>query len=180
MKVRDENWMKANEKEQAPKSYRESLLQNVGSRSCWWEWTRSEDDEETEDYGADTDFAKVLNSCDGINVDFSNPLCPEFKFDEKEKERLNRPFRRTLVVKLMGRQPSYGFMMKKLKQIWERKGKIDIFDLENDFYLVNFHNHEDYMGDLIGGPWVILDAYLNISRWKPKFNPRSETIESEE
>ncbi|KAI9117550.1 hypothetical protein K1719_011716 [Acacia pycnantha] len=122
LKVRNESWMQENDKEQPPKSYRESLLQNVISRSCWWEWAKSEEDEETEGYGADTDFAKVLNPCDGINVDYSNPLCPEFKFDEKEKERLVRPFRRTLVVKLIGRQPSYGFMMKKLKQIWERKG----------------------------------------------------------
>ncbi|KAI9109407.1 hypothetical protein K1719_019461 [Acacia pycnantha] len=178
MKARDESWMQSNGKDQAPKSYRESLLQNVASHSCWWEWAREEDDEVTKDYGADSDFAKVLNPGDGIMVDHSNPLCPDFSFDEKEKERLNRPFRRTLVVKLMGRQPSYGFMIKKLKQIWERKGKIDIFDLENDFYLVNFQNREDYMGALIGGPWVILDAYLSISRWKPEFNPRIEKIES--
>ncbi|KAI9074017.1 hypothetical protein K1719_044017 [Acacia pycnantha] len=77
----------------------------------------------------------------------------------------------------MGRQP-HGFVLKKLKQIWERKGMIDVFNLENDFYLVNFRNHEDYMGALVGGPWVILDAYLSISRWKPEFNPRIEKIES--
>ncbi|KAI9111196.1 hypothetical protein K1719_017807 [Acacia pycnantha] len=59
----------------------------------------------------------------------------------------------------MGRQPAYGFMLKKLRQFWERKGKIDVFDLENDFYLVNFQNSEDYMGALTGGPWVIADAY---------------------
>ncbi|KAI9111727.1 hypothetical protein K1719_017417 [Acacia pycnantha] len=47
----------------------------------------------------------------------------------------------------MGRQPAYGFMLKKLRQFWERKGKIDVFDLENDFYLVNFQNSEDYMGE---------------------------------
>ncbi|KAI9090707.1 hypothetical protein K1719_028560 [Acacia pycnantha] len=47
-----------------------------------------------------------------------------FNFEEKERERLMKPFRRTLVVKLLGRQPSYGFMVKKLKKIWERKGKI--------------------------------------------------------
>ncbi|KAI9117216.1 hypothetical protein K1719_011382 [Acacia pycnantha] len=34
------------------------------------------------------------------------------------------------------------------------------------------------MGALIGGPWVIADAYLSVSRWKPKFNPKSEKIES--
>ncbi|KAI9114616.1 hypothetical protein K1719_014314 [Acacia pycnantha] len=89
-----------------------------------------------------------------------------------------KPFRRTLVVKLLGRQPSYGFMVKKLKQIWERKGQIDIFDLENDFYLVNFQRMEDYMEALIGGPWVISDAYLSVARWKPDFNPKNERIVS--
>ncbi|KAI9081497.1 hypothetical protein K1719_036518 [Acacia pycnantha] len=78
----------------------------------------------------------------------------------------------------MGRQPAYGFMLKKLRQIWERRGKIDVFDLENDFYLVNFQHTEDYMGALIGGPWVIADAYLSVSRWKHEFNHRNAKIES--
>ncbi|KAI9100189.1 hypothetical protein K1719_024407 [Acacia pycnantha] len=101
-----------------------------------------------------------------------------FSFEDKEKERLIRPFRRSLVVKLMGRQPSYGFMTRKLRQIWARKGNIDILDLENDFYLVSFQIHEDYMEALTGGPWVITDAYLSVTRWKPEFNPKCERIDS--
>ncbi|KAI9127967.1 hypothetical protein K1719_000960 [Acacia pycnantha] len=89
-----------------------------------------------------------------------------------------RPFRRTLVVKLLGRQPSYNFMVKKLKQLWERKGKIDVFDLENDFFLVSFQLMEDYMEALTGGPWVVMDAYLNVARWRPEFCPKNEKIES--
>ncbi|KAI9080882.1 hypothetical protein K1719_037191 [Acacia pycnantha] len=89
-----------------------------------------------------------------------------------------KPFGRTLVVKLMGRQPSYGFMVKKLKQIWERKGKIDVFDLENDFYLVNFQHMDDYMEALIEGPWVIIDASLSVGRWRPDFSPKRERIRS--
>ncbi|KAI9117469.1 hypothetical protein K1719_011635 [Acacia pycnantha] len=89
-----------------------------------------------------------------------------------------KPFGRTLVVKLLGRQPSYGFMVKKLRQIWARKGNIDIFDLANDFYLVNFQHADDYMEALTGGPWVINDAYLNVARWRPEFNPKSAQIES--
>ncbi|KAI9103644.1 hypothetical protein K1719_023267 [Acacia pycnantha] len=89
-----------------------------------------------------------------------------------------KPFRRTLIVKLLGRQPSYGFMVKKLRQIWERKGSIDIFDLENDFYLVNFQHLDDYMEALTGGPWVILDAYLNVARRRPEFSPKNERIDS--
>ncbi|KAI9094279.1 hypothetical protein K1719_026861 [Acacia pycnantha] len=144
--------MRTDEKEQPPKSYRESLLQNVNSRQNWWEWARNEDEDDTEDYGADTDFTKVLNPGDGITIDFANPLCPGFSFEEKEKERLQRPFRRTLVVKLMGRQPAYGFMLRKLRQFWERKGKIDIFDLENNFYLPEFNPNSEKIESLVA--WV--------------------------
>lgn len=62
-------------------------------------------EEEVEDYGVNTDFAKVLNPSDGVSGDFSNPLCPKFTFEDKERERLMRPFHKTLVVKLVGRQP---------------------------------------------------------------------------
>ncbi|KAI9110497.1 hypothetical protein K1719_018363 [Acacia pycnantha] len=89
-----------------------------------------------------------------------------------------KPFRRTLVVKLLGRQLSYGFMLKKLRQLWERKGSIEVFDCENHFYLVNFQHMDDYMEALVGGPWVIADAYLNVARWRPDFNPKNERIES--
>ncbi|KAI9076617.1 hypothetical protein K1719_041382 [Acacia pycnantha] len=78
----------------------------------------------------------------------------------------------------MGRQISYGFMVKKLRFLWAKKGDIDVFDMENEFYLVNFQHNEDYMEALVGGPWVIADAYLNVSRWRPDFNPKNTKIDS--
>ncbi|KAI9124767.1 hypothetical protein K1719_004094 [Acacia pycnantha] len=176
--VREEQWMKPESKQPEVKSYRESLLHNVNSRVCWWEWSKQEDDDPVEDYGVGTDFDKVLNPAEGIGIDVSDPLCPRFVFEDKEKERLMKPFGRTLVVKLLGRKPSYGFMVKNIRQIWERKGHIDIFDLENDFYLVNFQHTDDYMEALTGGPWVINDAYLNVARWKPEFSPKKAQVES--
>ncbi|KAI9125353.1 hypothetical protein K1719_003969 [Acacia pycnantha] len=170
--------MKTGDKGEPVKSYRESLLRNVNTKACWWEWVKADGEDELEDYGAGTDFDKVLNPADGIRVDCSNPLCPNFEFEEQERERLMKPFKRTLVVKLLGRQLSYGFMQKKLKQLWERKGSIEVFDCENHFYLVNFQHMDDYMEALIGGPWVIADAYLNVARWRPDFNPKNEKIDS--
>ena len=35
--------------------------------------------------------------------------------------------------------------MKKLRQIWQKKGNIDVFDLDNDFYLISFQHSDDYM-----------------------------------
>ncbi|XP_028765006.1 uncharacterized protein LOC114723032 [Neltuma alba] len=78
----------------------------------------------------------------------------------------------------MGKWASYNFMVQKLKQLWQRKGEIEIFDLENDFYFVSFQSNEDYMEALIGGPWVVSDAYLNVARWRLEFNLKKETIET--
>ncbi|KAI9083136.1 hypothetical protein K1719_034869 [Acacia pycnantha] len=69
-------------------------------------------------------------------------------------------------------------MVKKLRQLWEQKGNIGIFDLQNDFYLVSFQHVEDYIEAFTSGPWVINDAYLNVARWKPDFNPKNECIET--
>ncbi|KAI9085740.1 hypothetical protein K1719_032346 [Acacia pycnantha] len=104
---------------------------------------------QVEDYGVGADFDKVLNPAEGIGIDVSDPLCPRFVFEDKEKERLMKPFGRTVVVKLLGRQPSYGFM-----------------------------HTDDYMEALTGGPWVINDAYLNVARWKPEFSPKKAQVES--
>ncbi|KAI9125656.1 hypothetical protein K1719_003074 [Acacia pycnantha] len=37
---------------------------------------------------------------------------------------------------------------------------------------------DDYMEALIGGPWVISDAYLSVARWRPEFSPKNERINS--
>lgn len=108
-------------------------MTNVNLKVCWWEQARGKEDEELEDYGKGTNFAKVLNPNEGIEVDLTNPLCPNFRIYKKEKERLMRHFKKTLIVKLMGRQPNYSFMVKKLKQIQAN----DISYLENDFFLVS-------------------------------------------
>ncbi|KAI9098385.1 hypothetical protein K1719_025010 [Acacia pycnantha] len=34
------------------------------------------------------------------------------------------------------------------------------------------------MEALTGGPWVITDAYLNVARWRPDFNPKVAKIDS--
>ncbi|KAI9116643.1 hypothetical protein K1719_012301 [Acacia pycnantha] len=36
---------------------------------------------------------------------------------------------------------------------------------------------DDYMEALIGGPWVISDAYLSVACWRPEFSPKNEKID---
>ncbi|GAU46872.1 hypothetical protein TSUD_402900 [Trifolium subterraneum] len=56
--------------------------------------------------------------------------CPKFIFTSKEEKRLYKPWRRGVIVKLLGRRIGYKALETRLKQMWVRKGIISIIDLE--------------------------------------------------
>ncbi|MCH83894.1 hypothetical protein A2U01_0004722 [Trifolium medium] len=102
--------------------------------------------------------------------------CPEFVFSKTEEKRIHRPWRRGVIVKLLGRKIGYKALETRLKQMWVRKGVISIIDLGNDYYLVAFSNSEDQYEALMNGPWFIYDHYLTVKEWCPNFHPASDTI----
>jgi hypothetical protein len=102
--------------------------------------------------------------------------CPEFVFSKEEEKRIHRPWRRGVIVKLLGRRIGYKALETRLKQMWVRKGVITIIDLGNDYYLVAFSNEKDQYAALMNGPWFIYDHYLTVKEWSPNFHPSSDTI----
>jgi hypothetical protein len=102
--------------------------------------------------------------------------CPEFIFSKQEEKRLYRPWRRGVVVKLLGRRIGYKALETRLKQMWVRRGVINIIDLSNDYYLVAFSHEEDQYSALMDEPWFIYDHYLTVKEWSPNFHPASDTI----
>jgi hypothetical protein len=86
--------------------------------------------------------------------------CPEFVLTEAEENRLQMPWRKGIIVKLLGRRIGYKALENRLKQMWVRNGVINIVDVGNDFFLVTFTNMEDHYRALIDGPWMIYDNYL--------------------
>ncbi|KAI9090149.1 hypothetical protein K1719_028845 [Acacia pycnantha] len=163
------------------RSYKDSLM----TKSRWgdnWFAMREEDGDEAmtgvrTGASSSVGFENVLDFNSGISVDLSDPLCPKFMIDDQERERLFKPFAKSLLVKLLGGSLSLYFLESKLNQIWARKGAIKLGNLENDFYVVSFQEWEDYERALTGGPWVISDKYLSVMRWRLGFNPRKEKID---
>ncbi|GAU51239.1 hypothetical protein TSUD_129860 [Trifolium subterraneum] len=102
--------------------------------------------------------------------------CPEFIFSKLEEKRIYRPWRRGVIVKLLGRRIGFKALETRLKQMWVRKGVISIIDLRNDYYLVAFSHEDDQYAMLMDGPWFIFYHYLTVQEWKPNFNPISDTI----
>ncbi|XP_058725672.1 uncharacterized protein LOC131596965 [Vicia villosa] len=103
--------------------------------------------------------------------------CPKFIFSAEEEERMQRPWRRGVIVKLLGRRIGYKALENRLNQMWVRKGVISIIDLSNDYYLVAFSHEDDKKATMTNGPWFIYDHYLTVKDWKPNFQPECDTID---
>ncbi|CAI0453960.1 unnamed protein product [Linum tenue] len=94
---------------------------------------------------------------------------PELKVSDKFKDRLCSPWKKTLVVRLLGRSISYAYLCSQLRWKWRPTGRLDILDLNDRTFLVTFHNDQDFLHALTGGPWTILDHYLIVHQWSPSF-----------
>ncbi|CAI0393265.1 unnamed protein product [Linum tenue] len=94
---------------------------------------------------------------------------PELRISTQFKERLCIPWKKTLVIRLLGRSVSYTYLCSQIRWKWRPKGSMDIMDLNNNSFLVTFSEDQDYLNALTGGPWVILDHYLVVHQWSPSF-----------
>ncbi|GAU35495.1 hypothetical protein TSUD_384500 [Trifolium subterraneum] len=130
-------------------------------------------DKEEEEKGGEEDEGVCMKVEECLVGDYE---CPNFIFAKQEEKCLYRPWRRGVIVKLLGRRIGYKALETRLKQMWVRKGVINIIDLSNDYYLVAFSNEEDQYAALMDGPWFIYDHYLTVKEWSPNFHPASDTI----
>ncbi|XVF04451.1 hypothetical protein REPUB_Repub05bG0084100 [Reevesia pubescens] len=103
---------------------------------------------------------------------------PCIMLTKDEKERIRRPWKNTLIVKLLGRSISYTYLSNKVKQLWSLKGGFDIVDLENGFYCIRFQMRSDYNFVLTKGLWIIADHYLIVKRWVSGFRSDEASIET--
>ncbi|XP_061362323.1 uncharacterized protein LOC133306059 [Gastrolobium bilobum] len=92
------------------------------------------------------------------------------------KQRLRRPWRNVIIIKLLGKRTGVKYMKSKLESLWAKSGPIVVADLGNDFFSVKFSSVEDLNLALTGGPWVLMGHYLAIRKWEPFFNPHKANI----
>ncbi|KAK2399216.1 zinc ion binding / nucleic acid binding protein [Trifolium repens] len=127
----------------------------------------------------DDDAVLVESDIEGIRVEdqkIGNYDCPILVLSKSEEKRIYKPWKRGIIVKLLGRRIGYKALETRLKQMWVKKGIINIIDLGNDYYLVTFSNELDHATALTNGPWFIYDHYLTVREWSPNFHPQSDTI----
>lgn len=107
-----------------------------------------------------------------MNADETDPMCPVIPVTKEEKEMLRRPWRRSLIIKVLGRKVNYPYLLQRLQKMWKSKVVFDLITLDQDFFLAKFESLQDYEFAKFEGPQMILDHYLVVQEWKPNFNPR--------
>ncbi|KAA3483856.1 Zinc finger, CCHC-type [Gossypium australe] len=105
-----------------------------------------------------------------------DPSQAEILMDPKLYEELCRPWRETLIVRLLDKKVGYQMLTRRLLTLWKPKGTISFIDVGNEFYVVKFAQREDYSTVVTGGPWIVHDSYLMVRPWRAGFRPEEDTI----
>ncbi|XP_019150060.1 PREDICTED: uncharacterized protein LOC109146841 [Ipomoea nil] len=106
-----------------------------------------------------------------------DPLCPTIRLTKEEVEKIRAPWRKTLIVKVLGRKVGYAYMMRGLSAMWKPKGSLDLIALDKDYYLVRFGSVDDLEYAMYEGPWMVMDHYLIVKPREPDFDPMNDTTE---
>ncbi|CAN0915410.1 hypothetical protein LINGRAHAP2_LOCUS29112 [Linum grandiflorum] len=124
------------------------------------------------------DFAAALREEDDVMEDEEeDPLCPSILFTAAEKASFRRVWRSALVVHGLGRRVPYLPLARRLNSLWAKQGPLQISDLRNGCFLVQFKCGEDYE-KFSGGPWRLSNTYLTVHRWFKGFNPWTTEFKS--
>ena len=101
--------------------------------------------------------------------------CPRIKMTKEEKIRIMRLWRRTLIIKLLGRDIGYNLLYRKIHELWKPKASVDLVAIDNGFSSIRFSSEEDYEFTKYKGPWMIVNHYLTVRQWH---HPNQNTLGS--
>ncbi|XP_039052923.1 uncharacterized protein LOC120194792 [Hibiscus syriacus] len=109
--------------------------------------------------------------CEGNDI-------PTIKIPQELKEKMRKPWRKTLIIKILGRTVAYKTLINRVTNLWKLEGEFECIDLSYGFYAIKFQNMVDRAKVLMEGPWKIMDHYITVQRWRPNFVVASASIPS--
>lgn len=86
---------------------------------------------------------------------------PVFLVTDEEKERLRRPWRRSLIIRVLGRTVGYSYLLQRLQRMWKPEAVFDLIEMNNGFFLAKFESLHDYEYAKYEGPWMIYPRPLS-------------------
>ncbi|XP_039144885.1 uncharacterized protein LOC120282194 [Dioscorea cayenensis subsp. rotundata] len=93
------------------------------------------------------------------------------KVDNDTLSRVQLRFQHSLIGKFFGKPPSFDQVKSILLKKWENLGEIQISDLPNGFLLIRCPDQIVLQCLLSDGPWTINGIILQLTPWRPFFEP---------
>ncbi|KAJ4839687.1 hypothetical protein Tsubulata_032272 [Turnera subulata] len=84
---------------------------------------------------------------------------PEVELWDAFISRLQKSWKRAVILKVLGRNVGYMALKNKLQSLWKPTGPYRVIDIENNYFVARFANDMDYENVLLNGPWLPLGRY---------------------
>lgn len=114
---------------------------------------------------------EYVATSDSVDEGEDDDRWSRIRFSAAKKKSFWKPWKFSLICKVLGRKVGFNYLSSGLHKFWQRKGTMKIIDLENYFYLVKFSAKEDYVSALQRRPWMVADHLVSLARWHPNFDP---------
>ncbi|KAA8542125.1 hypothetical protein F0562_023277 [Nyssa sinensis] len=103
---------------------------------------------------------------DAINNEEGDSPFPKIKLTSRTIKRIRQPWNNCLIVKLLGKPVGYKMLITRVARLWSLQGDFEAIDLGFGFFLFKFDMVEDCVHVFSECPWIIMDQYLTVRRWK--------------
>lgn len=100
--------------------------------------------------------------------------CPFVDLNWERNKANWKPWRRSLILKVLGKNFHIKVLEPRLKRVWQLQDDCKIIDIDKGYFIARFYSRADYLKALEGGPWMVLGHYLMVQRWKPNFVPTTD------
>lgn len=105
-------------------------------------------------------------------------LCPVVDIPWDSYRQSWNPWRRALIIRVLGRNIHFRVLADRIQKLWQLEYECELIDIDKGYLVARFYFQANYLRVINGGPWMVLDHYLTISKWKPNFRPGANEIRS--
>ncbi|KAJ1403694.1 Zinc finger, CCHC-type [Sesbania bispinosa] len=65
-----------------------------------------------------------------------DPLCSEVRLSDEERRMISIPWKRSIIVKVLGRKMTLRYFHARLYKLWKPKFRMKIIDLDNEYFVI--------------------------------------------
>ncbi|KAL8141092.1 hypothetical protein V2J09_007113 [Rumex salicifolius] len=102
--------------------------------------------------------------CKARKIKISYPegtdVIPHVHINREVMHSLYSAWSTSVILKVLGKPVSYAVMEKRVRQMWNLKGRMTLIDLPNHYYVARFEWEEDFLYALTQGLWMIFGNYI--------------------